>query len=427
MMIAGSVLRVNSGHTARAQFNLDTEWFYPFVQTSPHDYTMHVKVESELTNITDPSVAAASNSYEGTYSSWFVKNADRERYDYIRWPKGAPRFRLDVDIASNDLVSLTVRVKARIERTTDSVFVDQIPAPDWEQDAGVEYRVANLFPPVAGSTNFFDSREVIDPRFNWRTGDWRDPRNPPGSLPPMNASRGALNEYTQAYWRTVTGRGIDTNTAMHIANRGHLVSVGELGNLLRNRSVTPNQGPWETIRLIGNPALLSRHFTVHPTNTVRRGTININSTNRQVLASAFVGMPWGYAENTNRLMTWSEAGDLADGIIQYRADGGVFTNAADLVNLPWQQIFPTNTILDIESAISYSYGLFGTRQHLFAIYVTAGPFAPGMGVTAQYGDQTGHWLGYQRALFFVWRDAFPDADGRHRVFVHDFQWLEGGD
>ncbi len=430
MIVTGGVFRqdIDSDMFARAGVFLDVEWFYPFIAPSPHRFEVQTEATVILTNVTIgmASQIARTNTLPSGYNPYDPPNpGDTERYHVVRPPGFAPA---PVPMSNTtDRVKVIANIRARIRLEGGGDIVDQVPTP-WS-GAAVEITSEEIEPPL-GAPNmhwFAASRETIDPRFNWISTPfhWRDPAEIPGS--PAGPSPGTTNAWTLDYWSNLADT-VDTDSALHVAGRGHLVSAGELGNLLFEKM----GGFWQTIRLLDHPALV-RHrilenFTVHDTNTVRRGLVNVNTTNRHVLTSAFVGMPWGYPENTNDVMTLAEAGVLADQIIAFREAGGVFTNVSDLAALDWRAAAPDRRIVEHESAISHSYGLFGTRQNLFAVYVVAGPFAPGLGeVARRQHEQMGDWLGYQRALFHVWRDPFPNDQGKHRVFIQSFQWLTGGD
>ncbi len=65
-----------------------------------------------------------------------------------------------------------------------------------------------------------------------------------------------------------------------------------------------------------------------------------------------------------------------------------------------------------ESIVANSYRLLSPRQNLFTILIAA-----------QVTGSSGGVLAEQRAVAVVWRDPYPDANGRHPALVRFFKWL----
>ncbi len=463
--------RVHNGEDAEivVEFrSLELEWFYPFIQPSDDTFTLDAELyvafikageaphvfEGEWTDIELASAGTTEQPYgfeNLDLSAVELASAGTTEQPYgfaeldfpvpLRGPRPGTRGWSFDDMGTNDTVQVIIGVKARI-KNGDGTVVDQVPSP-WVDGFFRDDTVILLdetFP--AGEEADFaleeSSREVIDPRFNWNPQFWLDPAD--DAFGGNGSSLGGENNVTQWYRNDPEHAGrVDPDMALHVSGRGHLVCVGELGNLMRGADRINHQ--WRSLRLIDLERAdarrddVFRHFTGYPTNTVRRGLVNINTSRPEALDAVFTGLPWGYPENTNNVTSVEDAQKISDAILDFREAGGVFTNASDLAALDWSDVFPSDnndpdyrSMVELESVIAHSHGLLGTRQNLFAIYVVAGPFSPGLGrVADRYSEQMGEWLGYQRALFYVWRDPFPNADGRHPVFVQKFKWLPGGD
>jgi hypothetical protein len=332
----------------------------------------------------------------------------------------------------NDLkVTLTLRTAEVV--TSGGIVVDSVPYPT--NSAVAPSFVTNFPAPAASFAIGFKSLECYDPRLNSTVG----------TAPPLwraciasgadNTIVTKTNSVTIGRWNLdrnppVSGAmGLDWDTLMHVSNAGRLRSVGELGNLLRTAT------PFSTIRLFDHalaPAgrrdpVLDRFTVTSPSTAVKKGCVNPNTGNKDVWRSILSAVPLGYPESTLALSE-AEVGSLADAFVNFTGvSTNVFTNVSDVGILNFRTILTGRTDLDRESVIAHTCGLLGTRQNLFTIFVAAGPFAPGQGIIAAEGAGTGDWLGYQRAVFEVWRDPFPDAQGRHPWFVRLFKLLEGGD
>jgi len=109
-------------------------------------------------------------------------------------------------------------------------------------------------------------------------------------------------------------------------------------------------------------------------------------------------------------------------ISDIRSATNAFRNVSSLgdYDMDWRSLFPTKSDLELESIISHTCRLLTTRHQLFTVIVTAQPFSEGMGIVARRRGG-GSWLGSEKAVAQVWRDAYPDADGRHRFRVRFFK------
>jgi len=264
------------------------------------------------------------------------------------------------------------------------------------------------------------SMETRDPRYNWTAGDntmWRQPLAGDNTL-------GAQNSWAAGYFaRRANGTRpyVEKSSEMHVSDRGHLVAVGELGNLLR--SAQPRY--WESIRLFDpDRDHVLRHFTMAE-GSVQRGLVNLNNkVDEVVMDAAITNLPAMFDESEdgtdiapedvvtirNMIMDWREA-----------STNNVFYNVDDLADRNWRAAgtFNTRSDLELESMLAYLAGVLGTRQNLFTIIVAEGIDAGGVGRSLGTEMLIG-----RRAVAQVWRDPFPDEEDMNPCFVRYFKWLD---
>lgn len=268
------------------------------------------------------------------------------------------------------------------------------------------------------------SRAVNDPRINW------DPSNSDhwatGNATPTPKTRNGVI--------SAKNNKTDEFDFMY-ARRGPIRSVGELGFLLYDASK-----PWQTVRLLGeNPVtsakVIDRLTTF--TNEVRRGLVNINTRQTNVLASTLIDMPIDRypGQGSTTLFAPLAAQGLAASIVNDIIANGSVTNLSDLsarVN-----IGPIDTALGSagdkfrrESLIRNTAGLWGTRNQVYTFFVTGRVFSD------QYdpaihdkASRTNFVVGEQQAIAVVWRDPFETTDTvgntTHKSFVQFFHWFAG--
>ncbi len=416
------------------------EWLYPFVApSSKHPFEIGITVESQLACYTSGVMARVV----GATNLWKRDSGYKGETNYygeVAFP-GTPQLNLS-PVPSNASIEASIRVRSAVYCVPDTglgpnMMVDAAPFPTnatpltWKFTRAVTQLPVGEWTPVR-----YASWEALDPRANWDCSGtgigqycWRV------TTDSASNTLGRINSQTEQVinmGEMNPGLGIDSDTLMYVSDRGHLLSPGELGNLLR-QSVPP--APLCTIRLFrhGTPPgpvaayhNVLAYFTVIPPHEVRRGLVNPNTHEPRVLASAFVEMPLGYPESSER-MSATDALALGNAIVAARAGGLVFTNVADLGALDFRAIMENRSDLERESVLAYSCGLLSTRQHLFVIYVVAGPYSPSIGKLGAMGILGGEWHSYQRAVATVWRDPFPDKNGVHACFVRSFRWLGSSD
>ncbi|MCX6997567.1 MAG: hypothetical protein NTV49_10885 [Kiritimatiellaeota bacterium] len=239
---------------------------------------------------------------------------------------------------------------------------------------------------------------VIDPRINWRPEDWQAESASLGqiTLGAMNVSV-ASTEGTNMFARTT----------------GTIANAAELGFLLYDATL-----PWRTISLYDdgvNPLhpVLDYFGTSTQTNSVQRGLVNINSQNTNALATAFVNAPiQNYPGGPSNTVSAADAQMIATRLFTQTGANG--TNSLAVVGRAVTNASVFASLADDgarESLVANSYRLLSPRQQLFTILLAAQVVGSG-GVLAE-----------QRAVAVVWRDPYPDTNGRHPAFVRFFKWL----
>ena len=315
---------------------------------------------------------------------------------------------------------LTVVINS--DDSDDGKVVDQVPG-------AISFPFADVgqlapAPPAITPLVALPSREAIDPRFNWLAAT-HFVQNPSGGE--TIGDTNAITVLALSARANADGK-FERGSEMYVADRGHLLAVGELGHLVRSENML--KGMWQTIRLLDQESSRNvaqrdpvyKYFTVS-SNIVERGLVNLNTPDRDILETAFLRMPERYVGSGDPIDA-SEVTVILDEIDQY-AQNRVFTNVDDLAEIDWRTSEPdgnpfrSRSDLEIEAMLAYSAGLFGTRQNLFTIILAEGIDSGGVGVSS--GEEM---LIGRRAVAQVWRDPFPDDEGAHPCFVRYFKWLD---
>lgn len=248
------------------------------------------------------------------------------------------------------------------------------------------------------------SFQVSDPRLNHRTDAW---------LPlEFSATAGTPGQMNNPQKLKDMGEGPST---MYVRDFPldqfklgvGLGTVGELGFLSVGQ-------PWRTIALYNTPGQplhpVLDYFTLDTTNQVRRGLVNINSTNRAALASVFYANWLDVApEAGGPTVTVNAAFSLADNLIQQMGPdqtreknrklsllGQFDQGLINGINGELTTLALSNDATR-EAIIRNSANLFSYRQNLFTIFLYGQSITPGGATGVE-----------QRAVAIVWRD--PEFD-----------------
>lgn len=429
--------RINDTQIVVSNGYVLVEVCYPFVKTVPAmSFDVEVTMTTTFTNLTSPD---ASSPHTDVLPIQTVSRSDFILVDYKTLNFAGP-LRPPFPVNTNDLYGLTLNVSATVSIaggggmvdatpypiTAESIqcfshnFPAQSPAPPWTPFLSVGNSMV-LTPPLG-------SWEAVDPRRNWdcSTGTGFFVYT---NTPSFNTTNGCT-----LYAMDQAGGLFPEDLKMHISDQGELVSVGELGFMLRHGSI-----PLAPIRLFDyGPSFpadsILDSFVLGP-DPVRRGLCNLNVCTpddppiaRTILRSALKDLPLGYPGSMTNIPA-DEVGDIIDAIQTETVAGNSFTNLSNIGTLDWRALLPGKTDLELTSIIAHMSGLFGTRQNLFTIIVEAKPFSLGMGQLAQDTGASG-WSPSKRGVFTVWRDPFPNTDAGgvntnlpHKTFVQSFRWL----
>ncbi|TAN37250.1 MAG: hypothetical protein EPN23_05945 [Verrucomicrobia bacterium] len=332
-------------------------------------------------------------------------------------------------------VTTTITLPAAIYVRSGSsagAVVDQMPAPV----AGITFRATPNARVVAQGWG------VIDPRINYRVSDWK-----PHSADPLigTPQLGQTNEFCNTVSPTpVTGVATngDGSTFMYTYPPviESLQSIGDMGYLLYD----PDK-PWHTVRLFNpDPDHTTRIFDVLailPTNQYYQGFLNPNHggftynpnlliISKTTLGCVFANAPTGRypresGESANRV-AGDEAMDLANILRSGWKNDNVFTNISDICRLSaanLANVFPGLDFWQQKAVMRNSIGLFNPRQNLWVIAINGrgikkGPGSPPTGFDPLRDVETS----ICPVVAVVWRDPYPDNNGRHKCFPQFIQW-----
>jgi len=419
-----------AGPTTNCMFAafVEIETFYPFITAASSSvFSVTGTVETVITRSVSGPVTSnmgfrVRSGYVAGDTGTKVPYGYRQAGGDVSDPASSalPTIKMLFNGATNDTFKVTVKVQNLKVLNDKGTAVDAVTGA-----------LTFNYPPTAavGVTPLtpLPSYEAVDPRFNWDAAtQFRQNMNGSASLLTTNS----LTRTFLALRNDNAGR-IETDTSMYVANRGHLLSVGELGHLVRSKNIA--NGAWQTIRLLEQTAGADKaprdkvfmYFTVS-SNQVQRGLVNLNSMDEVILETAFSGMPARYAESATPISD-PDVTAIVNMILTWRRDLGSkneFKNVDDMADLDWRgnATFAKRSDLELEAILAYSHGLLGTRNNLFTIIVAASPVSTGMGTYAGESKVI-QAIADRRAVVQVWRDPFPDADGKHECFVQMFKWL----
>ncbi len=415
-----------------AQINIENA--YPFVSSVSHTFSTEGSVAISLT----PAVGPVQTSIVNFSELVDYDNDEPDPY-YLVWTTPQATFAIDAT-ASNFSFSVQLQGITNIVNEPSGPYqaghpVDTVNVAAGSSDFTIEG--AGTIPAtgdmVVAPTNLV-SWEAIDPRFNWIAGDdsmWLAPIDST-SLGAVDHTLGSENTWALDYFESRSGAGAsgtpqyEKSGEMHVSDRGHLLAVGELGNLLRSKPGANSD--WETIRLFDQESDNSvaerdevlKYFTMS-TDEVQRGLVNLNNpVDAPTLDAVFTNMPAMFNTDGPPIAD-ADSVAIRNMITNWVDAGNAFYNVDDLAGLDWRGIptFDTRSDLELESMLAYSAGLLGTRQNLFTIIVAEG--APAGGVGSRGSGET---LIGRRAVAEVWRDPFPTVDQRHKCFVRFFKWMD---
>ena len=402
------------------------ELAYPFVEGNTESFELELEVA--VTAVDSNGVERLART-EATVSKAATMGSP---YSKVVFRQEIGRSLFPISFAATNTLGLTLELemKCRVLLTSGSdsgEAVDAAPYP--VGDNGFKFPI-----PIAAGVG--DQRlgptpswECVDPRFNWDIPDGNGRiRNQWANDTGTNTEL-AINIRTSDFFAQYPrAGGYDTNLQMRVSNRGTLFSVGELGYLLRKNHLRNRHQTIRILDLADNPTardtrrdFVMEAFTVE-TNNVRRGLVNINSLETNIVQTAFLDIPLGYPESARSIPDTT-----ASGVASEIVSNGPYTNVVQILDEDWANYagmdINTYTELERESVITHAYNLLGVRQNLFTVIVAASPASMAIGTYADATEQV-QALGEKRAIAQIWRDPFPNDDGRHECFVQFFKWVE---
>jgi len=326
-------------------------------------------------------------------------------------------------------IHFKAKVKAEV-MTSGGQVVDSVPYPLTGSEITLEIKLS-LTPlpkwttlPDKTAVEAKDWAECVDSRFNWNPVLAGRQWFYGSSLLVMMGLQPTLNDVNAIALYMFANPGeiesdFDGDMYLHVAN-APMKTIGELGNLCIR--------PWMSIRLYDHniDPLNTTDPAFHPvfdyftasTNSYRRGLVNINTTNANVLASLFFNVPTTeYGDPTTPFTDWNTCLNVATRII----NNGPYTNLSDIgrstVSSAWTNLTGCSTEVGKEGPLRNTADFLTVRDNQFAIVVAADAFS------AESFGGMGRALASARALAEVWRDPFKDSNGRHRVMIRQFRML----
>ncbi len=394
---------------------MQLECMYPFREFSEESYSLEYELnfEKKAGNTHDELIPADISD------SWHFDADDKYKTKDVYGSDSSG------NIGTNDFtLSFTAELKIRLkEASSSSNLVDQVPYPDFSGSPGFVFEVDREVSP-GDDFRITNWVECVDPRFNGNPD--KVDRWVPGRT--IQMFHGADKEPTIGKTNTVTLAVFDSgnmaydakadgDTALYIANT-NLQTVGELGNICLDR-------PWHTVGLYKHSEWPDYDHVIDWFTTrkkgFQKGLVNINSFNPTgALAAVFTYVPIEEYDPvfpiSDREIDQSVAEDIANEIWSK----GPYTNMSELGRLNWGD-WVSGEEVDKEAPLRNSVGLLTTRQNIFTIILAADSYAEPVG-----GLREGHYGSVRaraRAIAVVWRDPWPDDEGKHQYFLRYFDLL----
>jgi hypothetical protein len=246
-----------------------------------------------------------------------------------------------------------------------------------------------------------------DPRFNAYASDWTytwDNSAVKPTTSPAGFNLGVANKNGGDF---PAG---STNLWIYMPDQ-KLRSSGELGMI----ACDPTK-PWTTIDLLSGPGFLPilDRFTIL-TNKLRRGLVNINSWNSNVLATAFNQAPGARYPGESAASTCTVA--MAKALGATLASKAPYKNVSEISGMG---VIAGLDRMQTEGVIRNTADILSVRQNVFTILVAA---QTGSDINNNQKLDPDEVSGEQHAIAVVWRDPYPNAQGIHESFVRYFRWL----
>lgn len=420
---------LTDGRLASTPNLISFEWNYPFVKSNPNTYWLTYSITFQKGAGSGPTLTDdfVPNPVAGSVQLSY--NNEVSRIACVS-PPPAPApgsITPKMGIYTNSFgaaIRMSASIKLEIhEGSAAGPIVDAAPFPITAAPLLVMSSLTNVpAAKVVANTaiTLAMGAEVIDPRFNWNcdytvTGrQW---------VPYLYAASNTLNNANNVALAKFSGQVADPDMSMFVAD-GPLHSAAELSYLVRGVRVTgssPTQWQWwKTIRLLDeslgaisaplDPVL--DYFVVNSTNNMRVGCVNPNTWSESVVKSLLVGLPLEKfpGEGVSGLLDatagdlarwWVSAGNIMHGSVTNLSQIGRMTNVFSDASFP-----SGKSPFEKEAFFRNLAGLLGVRQNYFVILL----YAQAIKVTP---DGKQNPSAECRAVAEVWRDARPNAEGKH--------------
>ena len=299
------------------------------------------------------------------------------------------------------LVDIEVQVKDGAGEVVDRVVLPS---------SRIRFRMT-ISPSVSLPAGAADGASVCDPRLNHDVEMWQTP------VPTL----GEVNDNLPGF--NVSANGAEEGTNMYVRNSSEqVVSVGEMGFL-------PTDRAWTTVDLFSEEGKrLLTMFRVGGYTGETNALVNPNTYCTGVLNAVFRKVPrdeWPVAPPQRRLSDDSAISYLVQDMVSVVATGS-FASRAGWVTVPALQPGGPLSLAGFnnsqrEAIIRNSVGLFNAHQNLYTVIVVA-QAVKDRGTVGQWEDAD-LVTAEKRAAALVWRDPFPNADGRHETFIRVFRYL----
>lgn len=438
----------------RHRVHVVVETWYPFSVPTTEDFELYIEGVSATTVYNSPGgevlspiraavpISVDPNSYFVTGLVFQVSDVavnDPLAFDGGNvWPPPAPGFAVQVEIEQIEIM--------HSQGVVDRVGPFRAAAPErsaFQFSSGAPFgmdlpEVVRTIAPDSAWVGWPSPPvwyEAVDPRINWDTSramaQWEWIPWDSGLPSTLGVRNSVLQREIDI--GNIDEREVATSTREGLLHSNDRVgqgfrSLGELSFLLYDA-----RKPWGTIRLLDNydfpdpenPRRLFDVFTLHPTNRPATfGLVNPNTWQPQVmetvLQSARLEAYPNEAEDDPEALSLAATTQWVGEVLDMLDDptilpGGSFRQRSDLTHYtPAQSLIGDNKFLD-ESPLRNSIDLFDTQQNIFTIILAA---------QATTDDAANpRVLAEQRAVAVIWRDPYPDEDGRHLAFVRYFRWL----
>jgi len=340
------------------------------------------------------------------------------RYDFVyTFPAAVTTNDFPIDVRS------AIRGIQPITEAESGTEVDWAQIPD-RSIGPMRIGIARQGDPASPVGQRLEVSACNDPRLNHLSTDWDTP---------LRTTMGTTNQMTGF---NLAPSGDREGTAMYVRNSTNL-DVAELGY------IPTGKNPWETIDLFsaeGRELLTKFSSSDIGSRVYTNSFVNPNSQFSNVLMAVFQDTPINdYPDGpTNVLVDLDVASALVDGMLKVSGDTSVYAENSFDSRAGWvnNSVLAAGGDLSVkyaaapyymdntrkEAIIRNSYRMFNANENLLMFFIVA--------QAVKDNGSKGSWdaadviTAEKRAVAVVWRDPFPNDDGRHTQIVRLFKVLD---